>query len=124
MTEEIPVDSLGETESPTPVALSLAGGATGTITGLKRRGFPGALVGALVGGTIGYLVGVVSKNAIDIEEPPIDTDPISIDLADPTVTDSADDQETDATDATDGDADAAEGTDSPDGSREEPSSDQ
>ncbi len=100
MAEEIPIKSLSEAENPTPVALSLAGGATGTIAGLKRRGVPGALIGALVGGTLGYLVGAKSTDAIHVEEPPIDSDPISIELGESTTTEGDADDRTHTTGST------------------------
>jgi hypothetical protein len=61
MVEDATVDATPRTDAePNPVALSLAGGAVGTIGGLRRGGLPGAVAGGLVGGTVGYLAGAVS----------------------------------------------------------------
>jgi hypothetical protein len=40
-----------------PAKLSLVGGFVGTVSGLKRGGPGGALIGGLVGGTAGYVTG-------------------------------------------------------------------
>lgn len=102
MVETTTTDCRTETDRPNPVALSLAGGATGTITGLKRGGLPGAVVGGLVGGTVGYLAGVASCESMDVGEPATDSEPISIDTSDAAASDA--EPETDADDATDSEA--------------------
>ena len=103
MVEETTTDCLTETDNPNPVALSLAGGATGTITGLKRGGLPGAVIGGLVGGTVGYLAGAVSCDSMTADnELSADSEPISIDTSEAAEPDS--DAEEDADDEPDSDA--------------------
>lgn len=104
MVEETTGDPVTETDCPNPVALSIAGGAVGTITGLKRGGIPGAITGGLVGGTVGYVSGAVSGDPTTVvENPPTDSDPISIDPTEDTATETA--QTDDADDDEDGHAD-------------------
>lgn len=112
MTEETSVDPLEETDCANPVGLSLAGGAVGTITGLKRGGVPGAIAGGLVGGTVGYVSGAVSRDATTVvDDPPAADEPIHIEAAEAPPTDSeAAESTTDATDEDDTD-DASDDTD-------------
>jgi len=93
MTDEISVERLSdvEHEEPEPAVLSFAGGAVGTIAGLKSGGFPGAIAGGLVGGTTGYLVGAAAQDAARSSGAVgTDTDPIEIDVADARADDSDD----------------------------------
>jgi len=111
MTTETTAASVTETDCGNPIALSVAGGAVGTITGLKRGGIPGAITGGLVGGTVGYVSGVVSRDGmVVVEDPPTDGDPISIDPAESTSADSA----TDGTETADADNNAVEDSDEQD----------
>lgn len=71
-----------ETESnPSPAALSLVGGFVGTVSGLKRNGVAGAVVGGLIGGTVGYVSGA-SLNDEATAGPDIETEPVSVTVAD------------------------------------------
>lgn len=83
MVEQTTTEDHTGTDSPNPVSLSVVGGAVGTITGLKRGGLPGAVAGGLVGGTVGYVSAAAScgTTAVD-EEPPAESEPISIETAD------------------------------------------
>lgn len=75
-------DVSAEAESNvSPTALSLVGGFVGTVSGLKRNGVPGAVLGGLVGGTVGYVSGA-SLNGDATSGPEIDTEPVSVTVAD------------------------------------------
>jgi len=63
-----------------PKKLSAVGGFVGTVMG-SRRGPVGAIAGGLVGGTVGYLAGATLKGE-DIDEM-IESEPVSIDVAEP-----------------------------------------
>jgi hypothetical protein len=58
-------------DEPSAAKLSLVGGFLGTVSGLKRGGPGGAVLGGLVGGTTGYLTGA----ALDERSPSQYTDP-------------------------------------------------
>lgn len=103
-------DVTTEAEStPNPAALSLVGGFVGTVTGLKRSGVPGAVVGGFVGGTVGYLTGAsVGDEEAATALPEGDSEPISVgvpddsgeeDTEDGAVEDDADDTEDDESEA-------------------------
>lgn len=75
-------DVTAETEQSTnPVALSLVGGFVGTVTGLKRHGVPGAVVGGLVGGSVGY-VGGTALNRESMESMSEAAEPVTVSVAD------------------------------------------
>jgi hypothetical protein len=92
-----------ETEqNANPAALSLVGGFVGTVTGLKRNGISGAVVGGLVGGTVGYVGGAsLNEDGSATPEPEIDTEPVSV-----TVSDASDDDDADDEDHSDDESDA------------------
>jgi len=103
MVEQTTSENHTDTDTPNPVALSVVGGAVGTITGLKRGGLPGAVAGGLVGGTVGYVSAAAScgKTAVG-DEPSAENEPISIETADEDATDE-DATDEDATDEDDHD---------------------
>lgn len=81
MGDEPNADAFSGTEhsEPDPVALSFAGGALGTIAGLKSGGVPGSIAGGLVGGTVGYLTGAASCEAAhSADTVTTDTDPVEV----------------------------------------------
>lgn len=111
-----------ETEpSGNPAALSLVGGFVGTVTGLKRNGVPGAVVGGLVGGTVGYVSGAsLNDEGSATPAPDIDTEPVSVTISD------EDDEDDDAGDeghAEDGESDADDEDDETDESASEETTD-
>lgn len=65
--------------------LSAVGGFVGTVLG-SRRGPASAVAGGLVGGTVGYLAGATAEDADS--GPTVDTEPVSIDVAEPESADS------------------------------------
>lgn len=79
MVDETTTAAGTDADSPNPVALSLAGGAVGTITCLKRGGLPGAITGGLVGGTVGYVTGAVTREESPVDIDAAENEPISID---------------------------------------------
>jgi uncharacterized membrane protein len=102
MVDESTTDPQRADTAPNPVALSLTGGAIGTITGLRRGGLPGAITGGLVGGTAGYLVGAAGgAQSIDIAEPADVSDPISIETDEPATDTATSDSDADTADDTD-----------------------
>lgn len=107
---DIESESAFERSQPDPVKLSFAGGAVGTITGLKRGGVPGAFLGGLVGGTAGYFVAATSS---DVTRPPgshtTDTDPVQVDVSGTSTETSDESGEADAEHEDDGHED--DGTD-------------
>ena len=125
MEDETTTTAGTDADSPNPVALSLAGGAVGTITGLKRGGLPGAITGGLVGGTVGYVTGAVTSEESSVDIDAAESEPISIDPTESsgdavtaesatTDTDGTDDEDTGEADdhddgAADGDHDATGG---------------
>jgi hypothetical protein len=113
MVEDAAVDATPRTDAePNPVALSLAGGAVGTIGGLRRGGLPGAVAGGLVGGTVGYLAGAVScettrsSGTVDSGGDPIEITPFDDGDADASEagSDDSDDSADDGAAASDGNA--------------------
>lgn len=88
-------DVAPETESnANPAALSLVGGFVGTVTGLKRNGISGAVVGGLVGGTVGYVSGAsLNDDGSATPAPEVDTEPVSVTVSDD---ESASEETTDA----------------------------
>ena len=63
-----------------PKKLSAVGGFVGTVMG-SRRGPVGAIAGGIVGGTVGYLAGAALESE-EIDEM-IESEPVSIDVAEP-----------------------------------------
>ncbi|MBB6644899.1 hypothetical protein [Halobellus ruber] len=90
------------TADVSPVGASLAGGFLGTVTGLRKSGVGGAVVGGLVGGTVGYVAGAAVDTSSPLA-PSTDVEPISISTdGDDDAADEADD---DAADEADDEAD-------------------
>lgn len=90
MTQHEEVEAVEEGVSP--VALSVVGGAVGTIVG-ARRGPAGAVIGGFVGGTTGYLAGAAVDP--DVVDPATVEEPVSIDVADPKEADHGEEQTAD-----------------------------
>ena len=89
-------------DEPSAAKLSLVGGFLGTVSGLKRGGPGGAVLGGLVGGTAGYLTGA----ALDESSPSQYTDPsdgpLEISVGDEADDDAESAAETDETEDGDG----------------------
>lgn len=81
MEENVTQERQRVSTSPNPVALSLAAGFAGTVTGLKRGGVPGAIALGLASGTAGYVAGAAAENAQHTpHEPESTADPVHIDV--------------------------------------------
>jgi hypothetical protein len=100
--------------STDPVALSLAAGFAGTVTGLQRGGLPSAVALGLVSGTAGYVIGAAADSPRRPQSTPT-ADPVQITVDKNTGTKDVDEAaDTDTTGASDADSDT-DGTDTDSG---------